>query len=115
MKKVLFLLLMILVPTIAHSGTASGKLTQVLAHTGGGNGAGVFMFLMDGERTDPPICSTVAGGKAWALSLEKESGRAMYALALSAAAQGKSVFVYGAGNCDSWGDREQPIYMNLVQ
>ncbi|GLX80544.1 hypothetical protein tinsulaeT_38840 [Thalassotalea insulae] len=90
----------------AHGGSAEGKVVSIIAHSDGGNGHGVFMFVLDGERSDVPTCSTDAGGKAWAQSLEKESGRAMYSLVLSAQAQNKTIKIIGYGNCDTWGDRE---------
>ncbi|GLS27786.1 hypothetical protein [Marinibactrum halimedae] len=104
----------LLISNSSIAGTASGQVTEIIAHTDGGNGHGVFMFYIEGQRDNTPPCSTVGGGKAWAMSLEKESGRAMYSLLLSAQAQGKTVSVFGRGNCDSWGDREEPHYINLI-
>jgi hypothetical protein len=114
MKKFILVLGLLLLPSLTVAGEAKGKITQVLAHTYGGNGAGVFMFVLDGVRSNIPDCSTIAGGKAWAMSLENESGRAMYALALTAYSQGKIVYVHGDGTCSSWGDRENPVYMNII-
>ncbi len=111
MKRLLFGLIITCIPFSAVSGTATGKIVNLLVHKQGGNGAGVFMFEMDGSRAGAPACSTIANGKAWAMSLEQESGRAMYSLVLAAYSSGKTITVNGSNTCDSWGDREEPIYI----
>lgn len=100
--------------SFTNAGTASGKIKNLLVHTDAGNGQGMFMFTIIGQRDGVPACSTVNNGKDWALSLEKESGRAIYSLLLTAQSQGKEVFVLGRGNCNSWGDREEPHYINMI-
>lgn len=67
----------------------------------------VVFFTLDGGHTSKPACSA----DSWALSLSTHSGRAMYALLLSAQSQGKQVWVHGTGACAAWGDREEPQYV----
>lgn len=86
----------------ASAGNESGRIDQLMAHPGD-----VVMFSLDGEHLNKPACST----EPWALSLSTHTGRAMYALLLTAQAQGKQVYVQGAGDCSSWGDREAPLYI----
>ena len=110
----LFILILLFASTSSMAGTASGKVTKILSHTDGGNGHGVFLFTIDGQRDNAPACSISDEKKTWALSLEKESGRAIYSLLLSAQAQGKSISVVGRGNCNSWGDSEEPRYVTIL-
>ena len=87
----------------AVAGDSSGKVTHLMAYSGN-----VVMFAA-GQHNNPPPCSTV--GNHWALSLNSETGKAMYAMLLSAAAQGHTVNVFGENACSAWGDRESPMYM----
>lgn len=109
--KPIMLLLPLLYSASALPGSITGKVSSVLAHSDGGNGHGVFMFMVEGSKEGNPSCSTVADGNSWAMSLEKEFGRSMYALVLAAHAQGKSVFVEGRGHCNTWSNREEPHYI----
>ncbi|MES9957655.1 MAG: hypothetical protein ABW086_11430 [Sedimenticola sp.] len=99
----------------AMAGTSNGYVTSVLVTTDGGNGHGVAMFNIDGQRDNPPSCGSIHGGKSWAISLEHESGRGIYSLILSAHSQKRRVYVNGRGNCNSWGDREEPKYVEVYQ
>lgn len=63
------------------------------------------------QNLNKASCSTAHGGTEWAFSLESKHGEAIYALVLSANAQGKNVKVVGAGDCNVWGDRERPRYV----
>ncbi|MDV0440147.1 hypothetical protein [Xanthomonas sacchari] len=94
-----------ILPFSASAGDASGKVVTIMAHS-----QDVVFFSLDGPYTNVPACSSTA----LALSLSTQSGRAQYALLLSASAQGKVVYVHGTGNCAVWGDRETAdyIYMN---
>lgn len=40
------------------AGTASGKVTEIITQADGGNGHGVFMFVVDGERSNVPACGS---------------------------------------------------------
>ncbi|MGI9573802.1 hypothetical protein ACRYJU_06905 [Alloalcanivorax xenomutans] len=116
MKIFVAALAVVILPVQAVAGTAAGYITGLMAHSGGeDSGPGVFMFTLDGDRNNAPSCSTENGGKDWAMSLESEAGRAMYALVLSAHAQGKRIYVTGTGHCNSWGDREQPEWISVGQ
>lgn len=91
----------------AHAGRSAGQVTQIIAHEGD-----VVMFS-SGFHQDKPLCSTV--GEDWALSLSTQAGKAMYALVLSAHAQGKPINVIGSGTCAAWGDREAPRYVYISE
>lgn len=112
--KLFILLTGLLLCTPSFAGSVTGKVTQVLVHSDGGNDHGVIMFRVEGQRRDKPVCSTAYEGKAWAISLEKISGRLMFSLILSAQAQGKTIFIAGRGHCKSWPDREEPRFIRLI-
>ncbi len=95
----------------ANAGSASGKVLRLYVHAQGGNGEGVAMFKVENRVSAPDDCGGFDGGTEWAISLEKEAGRAMYALLLSAESRGVPVKVYGFDDCDDWGDRERPKYI----
>ena len=84
--KIIVLFLGAIFIQLAYAGNGSGTIQQIIAHTSGGNGAGVVMFKTM-SNTNKAACSTTDGGTQWAFSLEKEHGRAMYSLLLSAQAQ----------------------------
>ncbi|MGH8602101.1 MAG: hypothetical protein ACREXR_04790 [Gammaproteobacteria bacterium] len=88
----------------ATAGNGSGKVVHLIAHAGD-----IVMFKLDESHTGKPACSS----NEWALSLSTHSGRAMYALLLSAHSQGKRVVVQGADACSAWSDREAPIYIYM--
>lgn len=94
--------LLAVLPFSAWAGDGAGKVIQIIAHS-----QDVVFFTLDGQHTNPPACS--AGP--WSLSLSSNSGRAQYALLLSAVAQDKKVTVHGMGNCSAWGDRETADYI----
>ena len=93
------------VTSLAHAGTSSGLVTVLYVHSGD-----AVMFGA-GPINNRLACS-IAGDE-WAFSLTTPTGRAMYALLLSAQAQGKAISVKGNGQCSAWQDREEPfvIYM----
>ena len=92
----------------ANSGDGAGKVTRIYAHDKD-DGKGVIMFNVESHTNPPEECP----GHEWAFDLSTELGKAMYALLLSAAAQGKSVIVKGAGDCAAWGDRERPYWIRI--
>lgn len=110
--KPFYLILVLALSHITYAGSGSGKVQQILVHSAGGNGSGVAMFKME-NNNNKVACSTVDSGSQWAFSLENEYGNAMYALLLSAQAQGKSIVIVGANDCAAWGDRERPSYIYL--
>ncbi|UYK85078.1 hypothetical protein NG827_01260 [Xanthomonas sacchari] len=92
----------LVLPVSAMAGDGAGKVIQVIAHS-----HDVVFFSLDGPHTNAPACSSTP----WSLSLATNSGRAQYALLLSAVAQGKAVTVHGTGDCSAWGDRETAEYI----
>lgn len=96
----------LVVSTPAQAGSANGKVKRLMAHV-----HNVVFFDLDGESTGRPACSTQS--TQWALSLTTNTGKAMYALLLSAHAQGKAVGVQGTGACGAWGDREEPLFIYM--
>lgn len=88
------------------AGNGSGTVKLIYTHA-------LDVVLFDiGSHNDKPACSTA--GNEWALSLATETGKAMYALLLSAAAQSKNVDVLGDNTCSAWFDRENPLYVRVV-
>jgi hypothetical protein len=106
MMKLWSFIFLFCIPLFGYAGTGSGQVEHIMVHTGD-----VIMFSVE-EHLDKPSCSTQAHH--WALSLSTETGKAMYALLLSAAAQGQEVVITGDGECNAWGDRESPAYMHIV-
>jgi hypothetical protein len=113
MKNIIIIALLLTLSHAVIAGTASGNVERILVHSSGGNGQGVAMFIME-NNANKPACSTAANGRAWAFSLENESGKAMYSLLLTAQAQQKSISVKGADNCAAWSDREKATYIFMV-
>lgn len=106
MRNVITLIICFVVTAnFAWAGDSSGKVQHIMVHKGD-----VVMFSA-GIHNNKPSCSTV--GEHWALSLSTENGKAMYAMLLSATAQGKTINVKGEDVCNAWGDRESPKYMSI--
>jgi hypothetical protein len=93
----------------ALAGSGAGTVTVLRAHS-----SDIIMFKLSGGHVGKPACAT-ATSDSWALSLTTHTGRAMYALLLSAQAQGKGVQVSGTGDCSAWPDREAPIWIYIAQ
>jgi hypothetical protein len=87
-----------------NAGEGSGKITQIMP--GATNGAVLFTTEIHSNK---PACSTQ--GNEWALSVNTEGGRAMYAALLQAAATGQRIWVTGKNDCSVWGDREAPLWI----
>ena len=102
----------LLLSTSALAGGGSGKVTNIGVHK-----YDVVMFSVETNTTTASCVSAPAHIGVWAFSLKTETGRAMYSLLLSAQAQGLSVTVWGTGDCDAWGDREEAYYVvvNFLQ
>lgn len=107
--KVITLVVMFILAPMSYAGTGGGLVTQILVHGPGGNGQGVVMFATQ-QNANKAACGT-NNPTAWAISLEKQAGQAMFATLLSAQAQDKPVIVQGEGDCASWADRERPRYI----
>lgn len=93
------------------------------AIAGSSNGLISAIYVIEGDiivfKSGPhqqPSCSTI-GDESWAFSLTTSTGKAMYALLLTASAQSKPVIVIGTNLCNSTAlnDRESPYYINVVE
>ncbi|WP_325892212.1 hypothetical protein [Grimontia sp. NTOU-MAR1] len=104
-KSLIFITILSL-PLSATAGEGSGKITRIYAHEKNG-GAGVIMFNVETHTNPPASCP----GHEWAFDANNDQGKAMYALLLAAASQGKSVTVKGSGDCAAWADRERPFWI----
>lgn len=110
--KILLALLVSGLTPVSFAGTGSGTINQIYVHSpnsGYSSAVEGLVFFTTAQHLSPPPCS----GVQWAFSLDNVRGRMMYALLLSAKAQGKSVTVYGDGTCTDWSDRERPYYLLL--
>ena len=109
--KKLLLVLFFGLPFFASAGTSVGVVTTPLVS------GDIFMFAA-GTHTDKPACAT-QGFAPWAISLntqdsEIEGAKTMVALVLSAQAQKKKLSVTGKGTCTIWGDREDVLYLYIM-
>lgn len=95
---------LVVVSSVVHAGSSVGKVKLLMP------GNNVVIFKLENHVNEPP-CSVNAGQ--WALSLANETGKAQYALLLSAAAQGMVVEVIGSNTCGAWGDRESPTWVSV--
>ena len=93
------------------AGDSEGTVNLLLPISATADGV-VFLSTNPSTHTGKPACSSL--GDQWALSLANGSGKAMYAMLLSAQAQGLKIHVYGTGNCDVWPDRESIAGVNYV-
>ena len=88
----------------ASAGSSEGQVTYL---------AVLFsdvIFFSAGVPTGKPACATT---DQWAIPLNTESGRAMYSLLIAAQIAGKTVQVSGAGHCNAYHAREQPVYISV--
>ncbi|MBI3560770.1 MAG: hypothetical protein HY080_03545 [Gammaproteobacteria bacterium] len=99
----MIILTSIIAPVLASGST--GTVDAMTAHTGDA------ILFSAGTHTGKPTCSTA--GEEWAITLSTSAGKAMYALLLSAQAQGKTVTVVGAGSCSVWPDRETVLRVSI--
>lgn len=99
MKKLLlaFFALMLL-PVASFAGNGSGAVSQIGAVQNG------IVVFKTSSHTGAPVCASVALD--WAINTSTASGKAIYALVLTAINQGKSISVTGNNTCDAWPDRE---------
>ena len=100
---ILFGMIFLQASSLVFAGSGTGKVTRI-----GVRQPDVVIFTTE-THINMPACSTV--GNDWALSLNTENGKAMYAFLLSVVAQGKSVSVTGTNECQAWADRETPLYI----
>ena len=106
MKSLTIVILFLLLVFTSHksiAGESSGAVEFIMLQLDD-----IVIFSV-GEHAGKPECS--AEGEEWALSLKTESGKAIYAALLSAAAQGKNVRVFGKNDCDVMSDRESLLWI----
>jgi hypothetical protein len=87
----------------ALAGSSTGQVTSIIV-----NNSNVAMFVA-GTHTGKPVCSVV--GEAWAISLNTESGKAIFQILSDSQKIGAAVTVVGTNACAAWGDRESPAYV----
>lgn len=73
-------------------------------------GNGVVLFRHAGTRGTVPTCGQTEAVR-WAFDGSTPQGQARLALLLTAYGAGKSVKVFGLGNCNVWGDTESVDYI----
>lgn len=89
----------------ASAGTQTGTVTNVSVD----NNGSPYVFLMSGQRVDPPAC---AQDGYWAISnISTDSAKAMLSIVLTAYSLGRAVYVYGTGTCPSGYAREAVGYV----
>jgi hypothetical protein len=94
--------LLFLSPLSSMAGEGEGKVIQIMVHVND-----VVFFELEGGHINRPACSATP----WSISLATHTGRAMYAMLLSAQVQGQKVNVFGTGDCSAWSDRETAKYI----
>jgi hypothetical protein len=68
-------------------------------------------FFGAGIHNDKPACSTAA--EEWAVDISTATGKAMYAMLLTAYTLNTEIVIIGTGECTTWADREDVRYMRL--
>ena len=92
-------------PPSAFAGSVSGaKIISVLAAE-----ADAFFITVNLPNVGSPGCAVVPGR--WVVRTSTASGKAMIATALSAMALNQTVYIYGKGVCEVWGDTETINYL----
>jgi hypothetical protein len=101
--KIIFSTFALFFSMTAVAGWTSGQIKSILITKNN-----ILMFD-SGIKNQPPNCQTVANQ--WAVDLSTSSGKAIYALLLSAQVQDKEVVVVGQNSCAVWPDRETVDYL----
>jgi hypothetical protein len=69
--------------------------------------AGMTFFYLDGGgKVGTPACSTWAGGQRWVINNNWPGAKIQLSILIAAKMSGRSVRVYGSGDCGVWGDTE---------
>ncbi|WP_342315807.1 hypothetical protein [Lysobacter sp. FW306-1B-D06B] len=79
------------------AGSSQGSINQVLFMPIGA------VLVVPAQIATPAACNTA---RRFAINTNDASGKAQLAGLLSAQASGKSVTIYGTGECNIWGDSE---------
>ena len=103
-NKYLFAFIIALAPMAAHSGDATGTLSDFLYYQPVPNA--VFVYLNIVTRTSAPACAIVAGR--FTLDLTSQVGKAAYSrlLAMKMSNSTKIISLYGDGTCSNYPDSE---------
>jgi len=70
----------------------------------GSPGIGMFVLLGGGPKADKPLCNTYQ--ERWVINSASPAARYQHAVLLAAVTSGKTVTVWGTGQCDLWSDSE---------
>lgn len=99
--KIALLSILLGLSDVVMAGSSAGTPTNV------GAVDGVVVFTA-GTKSGGPTCAVVT--QEWAADTTTPTGKAIYALLLTAISSGRNVAVQGAGpgqdNCSAWPDRE---------
>ena len=91
------------IASTAHaSNSSSGSVSGILPLNN------LMLFNHNGSRPNVPACATVSGR--WAFDASTPAGQSKVAALLTAYSLGKKITVFGAGQCDLWGDTETVSY-----
>ena len=110
MLGLLFVLVFLLSAGLSNaSESQSGHISNILV-----NADGKAFFNQSGTRTSIASCQAASVPNRWAFDVNTAKGQAMLSLVLSAYSLGKSVQVYGIGECSDWPDTETVSYVEIV-
>lgn len=92
----------------SYEGWYEGKITSMSQSM-----AAPFYFFGGAVHNNPPSCQNTSGGNTgFVIDTSKPGGKAILAMALSAAAQGKTVYINGNGYCDLVSGVETVRFLN---
>lgn len=100
------LIMLFVMPPSSWAGTSTGVITSITVS----NFNNTVTFLA-GAHINKPACANATNDN-WSFSLSDANAKTMYALLLSAAAQGKTITVVGY-SCDSATTSEYPTVINV--
>jgi len=105
--KYIVILALTLSTSNAFAGDTSGKITNILINSSRPN---VAMLQVEGANSNTPSCQS--GIWEYAIDISNETGKAMYSLALTSYAAGKTVFVHGTDSCTYTNSLENIGYLH---
>lgn len=108
MKKTWAALALSLPLATAAGNAGPGTLNTVHVLAGG-----VLLFHTTGARTAVPACGASLPAR-FAVDATTPAGKAQMAGLLTAYTSGKTVVIFGTGNCGVWGDTETVNYFHTV-
>ena len=98
-----------LASSAVFAGSGSGKIKQIYAHATGDELG--LIFIKTENITSAIGCNSA---HQFVIKANTEQGKAMYSLALSAAAMGKSVTIVGLGTCELGHKNREDVNYILV-